>query len=221
MRYIVDRPGTLYLGKQGEHLARELAFTEPAAWESSCGTGAVQLLYRPPGGAPSYPVVLEREEGTYLWHITSADTAREGYGRCELRYSVGNVVIRSVTYVTLVADGVGAAGPQDPYLNYLEQVARVGAEALAAAARAEGAALHPPTIQDGNWWLWNPETGAYEDAGVPASGDKAMSDHRYMSHLDEVDQHPLDAITGLRSAIARIPAPVEAITNLEMEELLK
>ena len=42
-----------------------------------------------------------------------------------------------------------------------------------------------------------------------------------MSHLDEVDQHPLDAITGLRSAIARIPAPVEAITNLEMEELLK
>lgn len=66
MRYIVDRPGTLYLGKQGEHLARELAFTEPAAWESSCGTGAVQLLYRPPGGAPSYPVVLERDEGAYL-----------------------------------------------------------------------------------------------------------------------------------------------------------
>ncbi len=221
MRYIVDKSGTLYLGKQGEHLARELAFTEPAVWESSCGTGAVQLLYRPPGGLPSYPVVLERAEGIYLWRITSTDTAREGYGRCELRYSVGDVVIRSRTYVTLVADSVGAAGPQDPYLNYLEQVARVGAEALAAAARAEGAALHPPTIRDGNWWIWNPASGEYEDAEVPASGEKAMSDHRYMSHLDEMDQHPLDAITGLRSAISRIPAPVEAITNLEIEEMLK
>jgi len=221
MRYIVDKSGTLYLGKQGEHLARELAFPEPAAWESSCGTGAVQLLYRPPGGAPAYPVVLEREEGVYLWRVTSTDTAREGYGRCELRYSVGDVVIRSRTYVTLVADSVGGAEPQDPYLNYLEQVARVGAEALAAAARAEGAALHPPTIREGNWWLWNPETGAYEDADVPAAGDKAMADHRCLSHLDGEDQHPLEAITGLRSAIARIPAPVEAITNMEMEEMLK
>ena len=60
MRTIVKGPGTLYLGKQGENLARELAFPETAAWAAELGAGTVQLLCRPPDGGRAYPAALER-----------------------------------------------------------------------------------------------------------------------------------------------------------------
>ena len=33
MQYVVGKSGVLSLGRQGEHLARRLLFTEPADWE--------------------------------------------------------------------------------------------------------------------------------------------------------------------------------------------
>lgn len=55
---------------------------------------------------------------------------------------------------------------------------------------------------------------------VPCSGG-GVTDHRALTHLDESGQHPIEAIRGLQAAIASIPAPVEPLTNLELEELLK
>lgn len=141
MRTIVDAPGVLYLGKQGEHLARELAFREPAAWEAEFGAGTAQLLASPPGGR-AYPVVLSQEDGLAVWRVTAPDTARAGYGRCELRWEIDGMVVKSKTYVTFVSEGLsgGCGCGGDNWGAYLEQVVQAGAQALAAARRAEAAA---------------------------------------------------------------------------------
>lgn len=141
MRTIVNTFGTLYLGKQGEHLARSFAFPEPEAWAAEFGPGTAQLLASPPGGK-AYPVVLSMEDGMAVWRITAADTARPGYGRCELRWSVEGRVVKSKTYVTYVAEGLsgGCGCGGDNWGAYLEQIVQAGAEALNAASRAEEAA---------------------------------------------------------------------------------
>ena len=187
MRIIVDKPGTLYLGKQGENLARELAFREPACWARESGSqGTVQLLARPAGGGKAYPVILEQEDGLSVWRITAADTAKAGYGSCELRWSVGDQVVKSLTFATFVAKSVSGNGkghcacgtadaPGDHWAVYLEQVVQAGAEALDAASRAENAALHPPEIREGSWWVWDPAQDGYADTGVPASGGEGAA----------------------------------------------
>ena len=74
MQYVVGKSGVLSLGRQGEHLARRLLFTEPADWERELGPGSVQALVQPPGGGAAYPVSLERtEEG---WKV---DLKRYGW----------------------------------------------------------------------------------------------------------------------------------------------
>lgn len=54
-------------------------------------------------------------------------------------------------------------------------VSKVGTsveDAEAAADRAEAATVHQPIIQDGNWWTWNADSGAYADTGNAAQGPK-------------------------------------------------
>lgn len=98
----------------------------------------------------------------------------------------------------------------------------VGRVESAPEIRVELAACGPPGPpgdtpyigENGNWWIGDTDTG------VPASGGGAASDHAYLTGRDKGDQHPVEAVTGLKSAIARIPPPVEALTNSELEELL-
>ena len=173
MTIVTDHPGTLYLGKTGESRTRTLAFREPCIWAGELGKGVAQLLVSPPGGGRAYPVILDQRDGMALWHVTEKDTARNGYGHCELRWSVEGRVLKSRTYTTYVASGVagdcGCGG--DSWGEYLERITRAGAEALAAADRAESAVFHAPTIINGSWWTWDPDEDGYTDTGVPATGE--------------------------------------------------
>lgn len=54
---------------------------------------------------------------------------------------------------------------------------------------------------------------------IPSGGE--YRDHRQLSHRDAEEQHPIAAIAGLEEKLERIPEPVEALTNLELEEILK
>lgn len=46
-------------------------------------------------------------------------------------------------------------------------------------------------------------------------------DHRALTGRDAQDQHPVEAIEGLKDELMRIPEPTEALTNFELEEILK
>ncbi len=103
---------------------------------------------------------------------------------------------------------------------------------------APGEAARPPTPD-----LWEQALGRKADAldytaagdlglyagntllsAVPipgGGGEGGTADHRLLTHRDAETQHPVSAIDGLEEELRRIPPPAEAITNLELEELLK
>lgn len=67
-------------------------------------------------------------------------------------------------------------------------------------------------------------SGDRELSSVPlkgGSGEGGTTDHRQLTNRDAADQHPIISISGLEKELNRIPEPVEAITNAELEEMLK
>lgn len=62
---------------------------------------------------------------------------------------------------------------------------------------------------------------AVQLSGGSGDTDERVSDHRLLTGRDAEDQHPIQAIAGLREELNSIPAPVEPITNLELEEFLQ
>ena len=56
---------------------------------------------------------------------------------------------------------------------------------------------------------------------LPGGGEGGSSDHRALTHRDAEKQHPIPAIDGLEEELRRIPAPVEPLTNEDLEEMLK
>lgn len=214
----------LHLGKQGENRAAGVVFHEPREWAQLFGDGHAQLLNQRPGETSVYPVALEEHSNGVLWVVTAADTEIHGSGKCELRYLVDDVVVKSKTYSTRIQESVGGeeTAPPEPQQGWVDQVLQAGAAVQTAADRAEAAAIHQPypNAGTGTWWLWNVETGAYVDSGerydVVGGGD-GTTDHTKLSNRGAADQHPMSAITGLTEALAGkqptsnyIPAPATA-----------
>ena len=65
------------------------------------------------------------------------------------------------------------------------------------------------------------ELGLYAGERLLSALPLSAPDHRKLSHLEDPDQHPMAAISGLVKELERIPEPVEALTNSELEEMLK
>lgn len=91
----------------------------------------------------------------------------------------------------------------EPQNSWFVQVVDARDEALAAAIRAENAAIHQPypNSETGTWWVWSAETGKYEDTGESYGVGGGTSDHTELSNRDAADQHPMSAITGLEDAL--------------------
>lgn len=64
----------------------------------------------------------------------------------------------------------------EPQNSWVVQVIDARDEALAAAIRAENAAIHQPypNSETGTWWVWNAETGKYEDTGDSYKGESSV-----------------------------------------------
>lgn len=101
---------------------------------------------------------------------------------------------------------------------------------------APGEETHPPTpdlweqelAKKGDRLDYTPEgeLGLYAKdkllSAVPvAGGGDGVSDHRLLRNRDAENQHPIGAINGLQDKLDLIPKPVEALTNEELEALLK
>ena len=107
-------PGrNIVLGREGENLARQVVF-DISEWRSSYGDGTVSLIAQRHGDAEPYPCNITVDGDTITWPITSADTACPDYGHCELRYSVGDVLVKSEMWRTFVADALGTPQPEPP-----------------------------------------------------------------------------------------------------------
>ena len=206
--YRVKTGSILPLGKQGENLVRQIQF-DLSRWISTFGPGTVQLLHQRSGDETPYPVAVEQEGDCAVWTVTNADTAAAGTGRAELQYYVGDALAKSETWMTKVLPAIGPASetPPEAQQGWVDQVLQAGTVATEAADRAEEAAVRQPypNAETGTWWVWNAESGAYEDTGISygtGGSGGGVTDHEKLTGRDKADQHPMIAITGLEDALA-------------------
>ena len=157
------------LGYESDHLHRrlEIAADLDAGW-------AVKLDMAL--GKVKNVVDLERT-GDVLWvDLTRDILAADGLYRCQLRGLKGDTVAHSNQFELLVSGSINAveAFPSVEPSELAQMEARVTqakADAVAAADRAEAAAVHPPKLSgDQTWMVWDLESGAYQDTGVYSGG---------------------------------------------------
>ena len=157
------------LGYESDHLHRrlEIAVDLDAGW-------AVKLDMAL--GKAKNVVDLERT-GDVLWvELTRDILASDGLYRCQLRGLKGDTVAHSNQFELLVSGSINAAeafpSVEPSELAQMEaRVTQAKADAVAAADRAEAAAVHPPKLSgDQTWMVWDLESGAYQDTGVYSGG---------------------------------------------------
>ena len=185
---------TITLGREGENLARQVAF-DVSEWRASYGDGTVSLIAQRSGDDESYPCNITVDGSTVKWEITAADTARSGYGKCELRYSVGDVLVKSETWHTYTSDAMGTPAPEppEPQKAWVDKVLEAGQAAVDASVNS------PKIGSNGNWWVWDFEAGAYADTGVAAS--------------------PVSSVNGQTGAVELTAGDVGAATTESVEQL--
>ena len=120
--------GRIALGIQGEHHARKVSFAETQLWKERFGEGRFELLHKRNGDDVPYPITLTIDDDVPYWYVTASDTAVAGVGKCELRYIVNDVVIKSCTFITDVdaSLGEGTAEAPDPFKTWIDEVLEVG-----------------------------------------------------------------------------------------------
>ena len=161
--------GDRMIGYESDHLHRrlEIAADLDAGW-------AVKLDMAL--GKAKNVVDLERT-GDVLWvDLTRDILASDGLYRCQLRGLKGDTVAHSNQFELLVSGSINAAeafpSVEPSELAQMEaRVTQAKAAAVAAADRAEAAAVHPPKLSgDQTWMVWDLESGAYQDTGVYSGG---------------------------------------------------
>jgi len=202
MREIIAVPRRiLTLGKQGENMAVRIRFPVADEWRRLYGNGSFQLLHRRSTDVVPYPVSLDITGSDVYWTVSCSDVAYPGNGVCELIYLVGDAVAKSESFVTMTIPSLGSTGPvpSGPWQSWVDAVLQAGLNAEAAAERAALAVIHEPDIgKNGNWWIWDFESGQYTDTGVSAA---PVLDHSVLSNRNLPAQHPISAIAGLTEAL--------------------
>lgn len=74
---------------------------------------------------------------------------------------------------------------------------------------------------DGDLGLFSGDKLLSSVAIAGGDGGGGTTDHRQLTHRDAERQHPISAIDGLSDVVNKIPVPTEALTNEELEALLK
>ena len=155
------------LGRRGENQARKVVFDVLEKWREGYGEGVASLIVQRNGDAQPYPVAVTEEDGALVWRVSSVDTAVAGEGAAELRYTVGDTIVKSQIYKTRVRETLEDSGETPPpaYQSWVDEV-------LQAAADAETAVSKMPYVDEttGNWFKWDATAGAFADTGVAATG---------------------------------------------------
>lgn len=136
------------LGRRGEHLARQIVF-DLAEWQMLYGNGKAELLAQLPGSETPYPCPVAIDQKYLIWQIRNADTQNVGKGKCELFYYVGDRLVKSVIFQTLVKESLSEAGEApEPYRAWTDEVLSAGANAVMAKDAIKGMSVSSETLSE-------------------------------------------------------------------------
>jgi hypothetical protein len=160
-------------------------------------------------------IQLTRTGMVYSALLTASMLADDGTYAMQVRGTLGDYVRHSNLFYATVFRSINAVDFFPPPLpSEFEQMED----------RLTSINDNPPMPgENGYWMIWNPDKKEYEESDIPlpAESSGGVSDHRRLTNRDAEDQHPIESITDLKKEIIRIPPPTEAITNSEIEEMLK
>ena len=141
MRYDIKCLPLIYLGRQGENLARTVEIDVGAMLEAYPGA-SIGLVFQRAGETELY-IGATTLDGTVLsWPISAAVTANAGRGKIEVRAMLGDALAKSVTAPTQVDASLSGAGgtPPDPEDDWIDDVLQAASEAKQSAANAADSA---------------------------------------------------------------------------------
>ena len=141
MTYDIKCLPLIYLGRQGENLARTVEI-DVGAMLDAYPDAAVGLIFQRAGETELY-IGATTLDGTVLsWPISAAVTANAGRGKIEVRAMLGDVLAKSVTAPTQVDASLSGAGstPPDPEDDWIDDVLQAASEAKQSAASAADSA---------------------------------------------------------------------------------
>lgn len=129
------------LGRLGENQHRRVVF-DVAGYIKQYPDATFTVLNQLPGETGSYPVPTVTHDGDNVyWAITNADLTKTGNGRCELLVMQGEVIAKSVIYLTRVGEALDGSGEvPDEWESWQTVFAGMKDEAVTAAGEAQSAA---------------------------------------------------------------------------------
>ena len=98
----------IHIGRAGENLATTVQF-DVADWLEEFGSSGTFSLFVQQGGGQIYPQTITEpgENQTVVsWNVTNSNTAIIGLGKCELVYSIQEVIVKSVIYDIVVTNSL-------------------------------------------------------------------------------------------------------------------
>lgn len=131
---------SLYLGVQGENLARTLQI-DMSDWLSESPNAAVSIWHRINGAQEptATAALLDLKTGILTWSPTSSDTAHDGQGEAEIRLTENGVIKKTVKIQTLTSPSVTLNGSAlgSGWQQYINAIEALKNETVAAKNRAE------------------------------------------------------------------------------------
>lgn len=126
MEVMASQMSAILLGHSGENGAVRVSF-DLTAFQKAFPGGQPLLLVRRYADTTAYPAPLTVEEQTAYWTVGAADTARAGYGQCELQwYLEDGTLAKSDLFDFLVLGTLktDAAPPDAPSRRWFEAIRR-------------------------------------------------------------------------------------------------
>lgn len=141
MIYDIRSLPLIYLGRQGENLARTVEIDVGAMLDAYPGA-SIGLVFQRAGETDLYIGATTLAETVLSWPISAAVTANAGRGKIEVRAMLGDVLAKSVTAPTQVDVSLSGAGstPPDPEEDWIDDVLQAASEAKQSAASAADSA---------------------------------------------------------------------------------
>lgn len=117
-----DKSALIDIGRQGEHGVRQVWFDLSYLIENF-GDGTALLVNQRPMDSAPYMVTTEQNGNTLVWTIGETDTAYEGFGKLEIRWTVNNDLAKTVVYRTMTAKSLtGDSQVPDPYQSWYDEL---------------------------------------------------------------------------------------------------
>ena len=210
MIYDIKRLPLIYLGRQGENLARTVEIDVGAMLDAYPGA-SIGLVFQRAGETELY-IGATTLGGTVLsWPISAAVTANAGRGKIEVRAMLGDVLAKSVTAPTQVDVSLSGAGstPPDPEEDWIDDVLQAASEAKqSAASAADSAQKAEQAVEDAKDAAAAVEaakTEAVQTIGQAASGAVERVQQTGTAQVQAVQQAGNDKIQEINTANAHAP----------------